>query len=198
MEGVVKKHEAWYCCWVLLRPLLELGTKPVKPKPLPRLLLAPSGGFFSTWASVVAPSFLHTRSLSTFLTEIPLGMCSTEHGPRPVALTALSRLGHQPGSPAEFPSGTDCTIANYLEKVLSCVCQKIHATSHTTMAMAALILALFVVGTAAEGPCDILGAAGNPCVAAHSTVRALYAAYDGPLYNVRECAYDCIYAFRCA
>ena len=34
------------------------------------------------------------------------------------------------------------------------------------------------------GPCDILGGAGNPCVAAHSTVRALYAAYSGPLYNV--------------
>jgi len=37
---------------------------------------------------------------------------------------------------------------------------------------------------AATGPCDILGAAGNPCVAAHSTVRALYAAYDGALYNI--------------
>jgi hypothetical protein len=36
----------------------------------------------------------------------------------------------------------------------------------------------------AEGPCDILGSAGNPCVAAHSTTRALYAKYDGPLYNV--------------
>ena len=35
-----------------------------------------------------------------------------------------------------------------------------------------------------EGPCDILEAAGNPCVAAHSTVRALFAKYDGPLYTV--------------
>jgi hypothetical protein len=35
-----------------------------------------------------------------------------------------------------------------------------------------------------EGPCDILAAAGNPCVAAHSTIRALYSAYTGPLYNV--------------
>ena len=51
--------------------------------------------------------------------------------------------------------------------------------------LATLALALCVVSTAAEGPCDILDAAGNPCVAAHSTVRALYAAYDGPLYNVR-------------
>jgi hypothetical protein len=35
-------------------------------------------------------------------------------------------------------------------------------------------------------PCDIYGSAGTPCVAAHSTTRALYAAYDGPLYQVRR------------
>ena len=35
-----------------------------------------------------------------------------------------------------------------------------------------------------EGPCDIYAAAGNPCVAAHSTTRALYATYSGPLYQV--------------
>jgi len=36
------------------------------------------------------------------------------------------------------------------------------------------------------GPCDIYQSAGTPCVAAHSTVRALYAAYGGPLYQVRR------------
>ena len=41
-----------------------------------------------------------------------------------------------------------------------------------------------VVAAATTAPCDILGAAGNPCVAAHSTVRALYAEYAGPLYTV--------------
>src|SRR3984957_1255749 len=35
-------------------------------------------------------------------------------------------------------------------------------------------------------PCDIYSAAGTPCVAAYSTVRALYTAYDGPLYQVRR------------
>jgi len=50
--------------------------------------------------------------------------------------------------------------------------------------MMAAALALVASAAAAEGPCDILGAAGNPCVAAHSTVRALFAKYDGPLYNV--------------
>ncbi|WP_051807856.1 arabinofuranosidase catalytic domain-containing protein [Actinoplanes subtropicus] len=39
---------------------------------------------------------------------------------------------------------------------------------------------------AAERPCDIYAAGGTPCVAAHSTTRALYAAYDGPLYAVKR------------
>src|SRR6266581_1967289 len=34
-----------------------------------------------------------------------------------------------------------------------------------------------------KGPCDIYAAA-DPCVAAHSTTRALYASYNGPLYQV--------------
>ena len=37
---------------------------------------------------------------------------------------------------------------------------------------------------ASQGPCDIYAAGGTPCVAAHSTTRALYASYNGPLYQV--------------
>lgn len=39
---------------------------------------------------------------------------------------------------------------------------------------------------APPGPCDLYGNAGTPCVAAHSTVRALYSSYDGPLYQVQR------------
>src|SRR5689334_23237208 len=39
---------------------------------------------------------------------------------------------------------------------------------------------------AGQGPCDIYAAGGTPCVAAHSTTRALYGAYNGPLYQVRR------------
>lgn len=35
-----------------------------------------------------------------------------------------------------------------------------------------------------EGPCDIYAADDCPCVAAHSSTRALYASYNGPLYQV--------------
>jgi hypothetical protein len=37
-----------------------------------------------------------------------------------------------------------------------------------------------------EGPCDLYAAGETPCVAAHSTVRALYGAYAGKLYQVRR------------
>jgi hypothetical protein len=37
-----------------------------------------------------------------------------------------------------------------------------------------------------QGPCDIYAAGGTPCVAAHSTTRALYGTYNGPLYQVRR------------
>ena len=35
-----------------------------------------------------------------------------------------------------------------------------------------------------QGSCDVYDAAGDACVAAHSTTRALYASYNGPLYQV--------------
>ncbi|MDA8141496.1 MAG: hypothetical protein M0036_22870, partial [Desulfobacteraceae bacterium] len=42
---------------------------------------------------------------------------------------------------------------------------------------------LFAAGT---GPCDIYASGGTPCVAAHSTVRALYGSYSGRLYQVKR------------
>jgi non-reducing end alpha-L-arabinofuranosidase len=35
-------------------------------------------------------------------------------------------------------------------------------------------------------PCDVYAAGGTSCVAAYSTVRALYASYNGPLYQVQR------------
>ncbi|WP_225849835.1 arabinofuranosidase catalytic domain-containing protein [Streptomyces sp. HPF1205] len=39
---------------------------------------------------------------------------------------------------------------------------------------------------ATQQPCDIYAAGGTPCVAAHSTVRALFGSYSGSLYQVRR------------
>jgi hypothetical protein len=39
---------------------------------------------------------------------------------------------------------------------------------------------------ATSAPCDIYASGGTPCVAAHSTTRALHSSYNGPLYQVRR------------
>ena len=58
-------------------------------------------------------------------------------------------------------------------------------------AMVAAATATGIVGVTAaraatQGPCDIYAAGGTPCVAAHSTTRALYGSYNGSLYQVRR------------
>ncbi|KAJ8063037.1 hypothetical protein OCU04_008281 [Sclerotinia nivalis] len=53
----------------------------------------------------------------------------------------------------------------------------------------ARVFALGLIGTGslvAAGPCDIYSSGGTPCVAAHSTTRALYSAYSGSLYQVKR------------
>jgi len=45
---------------------------------------------------------------------------------------------------------------------------------------------LVLLSAVAASPCDIYQEAGTPCVAAHSTVRALYHSYNGPLYSVNR------------
>jgi len=53
----------------------------------------------------------------------------------------------------------------------------------------ASVYALGLVCTAslaAAGPCDIYSSGNTPCVAAHSTTRALYSAYFGALYQVKR------------
>ncbi|GMF21593.1 unnamed protein product [Phytophthora fragariaefolia] len=43
-----------------------------------------------------------------------------------------------------------------------------------------------LLGAANTGPCDIYKAANTPCVAAHSTVRALLDEFTGPMYQVQR------------
>jgi alpha-L-arabinofuranosidase B-like protein/concanavalin A-like lectin/glucanase superfamily protein/lamin tail-like protein len=76
-----------------------------------------------------------------------------------------------------------------------------HARGRSWAARSALVLApvgvMFALAVPAQadskappprpqGPCDIYAAAGTPCVAAHSTTRALYASYNGALYQVKR------------
>jgi hypothetical protein len=53
-----------------------------------------------------------------------------------------------------------------------------------TLAIAAQALAGRNAPARPQGPCDVYAANGAPCVAAHSSTRALLAGYNGPLYQV--------------
>src|SRR5690349_19388145 len=70
--------------------------------------------------------------------------------------------------------------------------RRIRAGGVALVALVTLALALPLAASAQSpparpaGPCDIYAAAGTPCVAAHSTTRALYASYNGPLYQVQR------------
>src|SRR4051794_29178373 len=94
------------------------------------------------------------------------------------------RLGHQTN-----PSRLD------IERGKSTVAPRKHSKL-PSVTIAAAFAAALVVGQLAAGvgtseaatsqPCDIYAAGGTPCVAAHSTTRALYGTYGGPLYQVRR------------
>src|ERR1700735_2380343 len=43
---------------------------------------------------------------------------------------------------------------------------------------------------ASPRPCDLYAGGGTPCVAAYSTVRALYHGYFGPMYQVTRASDD--------
>eukprot|EP01043_Picozoa_sp_COSAG02_P037349 COSAG02_NODE_2794_length_8016_cov_5.159783_7_plen_86_part_00 len=52
--------------------------------------------------------------------------------------------------------------------------------------MMRLAILAYLVATAQATTCDLFDAdPATKCVAAHSTVRALYKSYSGPLYQVR-------------
>ncbi|HJP79020.1 MAG TPA: arabinofuranosidase catalytic domain-containing protein [Pseudonocardiaceae bacterium] len=60
------------------------------------------------------------------------------------------------------------------------------ATAALALTGAGVIGAPGALAAAPQLPCDSYAAGGTPCVAAHSTTRALYAAYSGNLYQVRR------------
>src|SRR5579872_1345179 len=65
-----------------------------------------------------------------------------------------------------------------------------HMRNTRLLASAAVLFTAVILvgtsGTASAAPCDIYASGGAPCVAAHSTTRAMFDAYNGPLYQVRR------------
>ncbi len=78
---------------------------------------------------------------------------------------------------AAVPRGAMGPVLRFRRALLS-------AVATLGLVLGALISLPAVSQAAGSLPCDIYGAAGTPCVAAHSTVRALFSSYNGPLYQV--------------
>jgi non-reducing end alpha-L-arabinofuranosidase len=83
------------------------------------------------------------------------------------------------------------TVRSVLRRVRRSLLASAVAAAATVLATAGLVTGVLVVGGAAPAfaaslPCDVYASAGTPCVAAHSTTRALYASYDGSLYQVKR------------
>ncbi|MFF4209114.1 alpha-L-arabinofuranosidase B [Streptomyces sp. NPDC001796] len=71
--------------------------------------------------------------------------------------------------------------------VLRRLCRRLVVSlAAVALAFAGLIAFSEASQAAAQGPCDIYASGGTPCVAAHSTTRALFASYNGPLYQVQR------------
>nr|BFE70607.1 hypothetical protein GCM10020092_039080 [Actinoplanes digitatis] len=68
--------------------------------------------------------------------------------------------------------------------------RRLWRTALAAVASATLVTSVFVLPGAAQAAstlsCDIYASGGTPCVAAHSTTRALFGAYGGSLYQVRR------------
>ncbi len=76
-----------------------------------------------------------------------------------------------------------------LRKALWCVAASAALVLAPLAATSGPVGAAPVTSTSAASatrPCNIYAAGGTPCVAAYSTVRALYRSYRGPLYQVRR------------
>jgi hypothetical protein len=69
-----------------------------------------------------------------------------------------------------------------------CCDKSIHGWK-SVIAVSLAVIAVLAVAVSASGqslPCDIYASGGTPCVAAHSTVRALFHNYNGRLYQIQR------------
>src|SRR6201996_8748427 len=79
------------------------------------------------------------------------------------------------------------TVGSKLRRLRTLFLTLTTAAAATGLATGGLLVAGGAApASAASLPCDIYASARPPCVAAHSTTRALYASYSGPLYQVRR------------
>jgi hypothetical protein len=117
-----------------------------------------------------------------------------------VELTAIISPGYATGTVTFTDDSTTLGTANVTDGSASFAVTSIASGSHVYTAMYSgdatylkntsnsLTLTTQAAATGSGGTqvCDIYAAGGTPCVAAHSTVRALFGSYSGGLYQVKR------------
>jgi len=134
------------------------------------LTLAPAAGSSTDFGSVL----LGASSTQTFVVKNVGTGQSSGRITLSVTGTAFAILA---------PTGSDC-VSGSSRLAPNGTCTVRARFTPATAGAAAATLALTGTGLVPSSACDILATAGNPCAAAHSTVRALYGSYTGPLYQV--------------
>eukprot|EP00937_MAST-01D_sp_MAST-1D-sp2_P000136 g136.t1 len=116
---------------------------------------------------------------------------STHYGTAPLSLSnplspaahVSARTKYQTNSGSEF-SESNRTRGTHAEIDIDEFISKSDGNMTTLCAVVTSTLA--ALHSASQGPCDIYAAAGQRCVVAHSLSRALYAGYDGALYQLAK------------
>ncbi|HTU75807.1 MAG TPA: arabinofuranosidase catalytic domain-containing protein [Trebonia sp.] len=119
---------------------------------------------------------LRTLAVATALALVPIGVTLTAATSPPAAHAASARTLSAHTLSAHTLSGNTLS-GNTL-------------SANTRSANAASARGVPAAPPRPQGPCDIYAAGGTPCVAAQSTTRALYASYNGPLYQVMRLSDD--------
>lgn len=105
-----------------------------------------------------------------------IGLCYKSSDLQPSAETVLKiYLKNSSSGPVSDP-----TWSRYMKASSGCVTGKLDSSCGNATAG----WESHAMAPRPAGVCDLLEAAGTPCVAAHSVVRTLYKAYSGPLYRV--------------
>ena len=99
----------------------------------------------------------------------------------PALLLSVAVLGRVPNGKSQF-DGNRIDMKKKISFVM--MLEVVFVLPATLMVACKSHLAAAAKSGRPQGPCDIYAAGGTPCVAAHSTTRALSASYNDPLYQI--------------
>ena len=137
-----------------------------------------NGSYTQSGAAVTVTNASYNGSVATGAT-VNFGFNGSWTGSNPVPASFALNGTTCTGSVATTSSSASPTTTPVTSPTTTPVTSPTTAPPTTTAAAT-------TTPAATSRPCDLYASGGTPCVAAHSTTRALYASYTGNLYQVRR------------